>query len=216
MLKSEVDFAQNSKPIEGVSSISGQLINNASTSISAFANQDFGPKVEYTPEYFRQQDMKRQGMGGMNMGSYGGSEMPDMSGDYSPDGYYNKIAGIESGGKWNAVNRGSGAYGKFQFIPSTEKAYASKLGLSIPEARTPAGQMKMVSAFTNDNIKGLENAGVPITNRNLYLAHQQGLGGAINLIKGNHSAVSNRNIQSNLPGGGSKQDYMNYWTAKFS
>ena len=57
--------------------------------------------------------------------------------------YLTNLASVESSDSWTAHNKGSGAYGKYQFIPSTEKAYAKKLGLSIKEARTPAGQTKL-------------------------------------------------------------------------
>ena len=98
--------------------------------------------------------------------------------------YLQKLAQVESNGDWNAMNPGSKAFGRFQFIPSTEKTYAKKLGMSLDQARTPEGQMRMVSAFTADNRNGLLKAGIEPTQENLYLAHQQGLGGAINLIRG--------------------------------
>ena len=109
--------------------------------------------------------------------------------------YYRNLASVVSGGKWDAYNKGSGAYGKFQFIPSTEKAYAKKLGISIDQARTPRGQMAMASAFTNDNKRGLIKAGFTPTQQNLYLAHQQGLGGALTMLRGGQA--SDINLRSN-------------------
>ena len=119
-----------------------------------------------------------------NIGSSGGS-----------GSYLSNLADVESGDNWNALNQGSKAFGKFQFIPSTEKAYASKLGISIDQARTPEGQMAMVSAFTNDNKNGLIKAGFEPTQKNLYMAHQQGLGGALTMLKGGQA--SQRNLQGN-------------------
>ncbi len=122
-------------------------------------------------------------------------------------GYFNNLAVVESAGKWDALNKGSGAYGRFQFMPKTEKSYAKKLGISIEEARTPAGQMAMVSAFTNDNRKGLQRAGFEPTQKNLYMAHQQGLGGAIKMLNGGQA--KSINLTSN---GVSNTDE---WLAKF-
>jgi hypothetical protein len=39
-----------------------------------------------------------------------------------------QFAGCESGGKWNAVNPSSGAYGKYQIMPSTHADLCSDLG----------------------------------------------------------------------------------------
>jgi len=109
--------------------------------------------------------------------------------------YFKKLAGVESGGKWDALNPGSGAYGRYQFVPATEKQYAKKLGITIEQARTPSGQNAMVSAFTKDNAAGLKRAGFAPTQRNLYLAHQQGLGGAITMLNGGQA--SKINLESN-------------------
>jgi len=98
--------------------------------------------------------------------------------------YLDNLAGVESNNKWDAYNKGSGAYGKYQFIPSTEKAYAKKLGMSIAEARTPAGQTAMVNALTADNRKGLIRAGINPTQENLYMAHNLGLGSALSALRG--------------------------------
>ena len=141
----------------------------------------------------------------------------DPSSPFSMKSYLNKIANIESGGKYDALNSGSGAYGKFQFIPSTENAYAKRLGFSRDQARTPQGQEAMMSALTQDNINSLKRAGIPITYETLYAAHQQGAGGATNMYGGN-GKVKTSNLASNLPKGMAPTiaNWKKYWGGKLS
>ena len=135
------------------------------------------------------------------------------------DTFVNKLADVESKGNYKAYNKGSKAYGRYQFIPSTEKAIAKKLGYTIAQARTPEGQENMVRQLTNDNIRTLKKAGVPITGETVWWAHNLGAGGATKLYKGNQ--VSERNMRSNLPGNKNisssdiAQSYKNHWKGKF-
>lgn len=126
------------------------------------------------------------------------------------NGYYNLLADVESKGNYNAKNK-SGAYGKYQFMPSTEKAYAAKLGMTIKQARTPEGQETMVRRFTKDNIDGLIRNNIPVTKETLWWAHNQGLQGAINLYKGGN--VSSKNLQAN--GGKNSAEYIAKWRKIF-
>ena len=139
------------------------------------------------------------------------SNAPIYSEESTPAGaYYKKLANVESGGNYNASNK-SGAYGKYQFMPSTEKAVAAKLNMTIEQARTPKGQEAMIRQFTNDNIKGLRRNGIPVNDETLWWAHNQGLGGAINLHKGN--ALSSKNLKAN--GGNSNSEYISKWRKVF-
>jgi hypothetical protein len=88
-----------------------------------------------------------------------------------------RMAQIESGLNPNAFHPKSRAAGLFQFIPSTARRY----GLRDPfNTRANA---EATAALWRDNEKGLANAlgRVPSAGE-LYLAHQQGLGGAIRLL----------------------------------
>ena len=140
--------------------------------------------------------------------SYGNKDTNTTRDTNTTSSYLENLAKVESSDNWTAHNKGSGAYGKFQFIPSTEKAYAKKLGMSTKEARTPAGQIAMVKAFTEDNRKGLIRAGIDPTQENLYLSHQQGLGGAVKMIRGGKAKAIN--LKSN-----GVSDYSS-WRAKFA
>lgn len=151
--------------------------------------------------------------------SYNSGFIPEMPTGDSPNpasnfaennDYYNLLANVESRGNYNAKNK-SGAYGKYQFMPSTEKEYAKKLGITIKQARTPEGQENMIRKFTKDNINGLRRHGVPVTKETMWWAHNQGLGGAVNLYKG--GKVSKRNLASN--GGKNSQEYITKWRKIF-
>ncbi len=128
------------------------------------------------------------------------------------DTFVNKLADVESKGNYKAYNKGSKAYGRYQFIPSTEKAVAKKLGYTIAQARTPEGQENMVRQLTNDNIRTLKKAGVPITGETVWWAHNQGAGGAIKLHRGKE--LSKRNLLAN--GGADNASYKAKWKNIFA
>jgi len=97
-----------------------------------------------------------------------------------------KLVDIESsGGNYEAVNKDTKAYGKYQFLPSTLKEYAKKTNQTIAEAKTPMGQEKMFQKYTADSIDFLNLREIPITALNLYGAHQQGRGGISQILQSN-------------------------------
>jgi hypothetical protein len=94
-----------------------------------------------------------------------------------PAGFLTRTAEIESGFNPNAKNPNSSASGLFQFINSTAKQY----GLSNP--LDPEASTRAVTQLALDNRKTL----LPVLGREpqqweLYLAHQQGGGGAAKLL----------------------------------
>lgn len=163
-------------------------------------------------------EMDRRNQAAMETISMGMSTMPDdmtanPTGGYAENsGYYDLLADVESKGMggYKAQNK-SGAYGKYQFMPGTEKATAKKLGLTIQQARTPDGQERMIRRFTRDNIDGLRRNGIPVTKETMWWAHNQGLQGAINLYKG--GKVSAKNLKSN--GGKNSNEYIAKWRKIF-
>lgn len=94
-----------------------------------------------------------------------------------PQGYLARVRNIESGGGRNTFNKLSGAAGDFQFIPSTAKQY----GLSNPYDTEAAADA--AARLAADNRAALIKAGIQDpTADQLYLAHQQGSGGATKLL----------------------------------
>lgn len=94
-------------------------------------------------------------------------------------------AQLESGGNPNAQNPSSSAGGLYQFIDSTAKQYGLANKYDPYQSADAAGRLM------RDNYNGLSNAlGRAPTNGELYLAHQQGLGGATKLLTNPNAPAS--------------------------
>lgn len=103
-----------------------------------------------------------------------------------------RIIGVESTNDPNAQNRRSSAAGLGQFINSTWVQTVRKYrpdiarGASndqIIELKTDAGLAReMTVRLTEENAAGLRAAGMPDTDRNIYLAHFAGLNGAKKIL----------------------------------
>ena len=129
-----------------------------------------------------------------------------------------------STGSYDAHNDGSGAHGRYQFIPSTAAEYCKKVGNGCCAnwKNSPACQDAMFAEFTKDNAKGLTAHGVGINTCSLYIAHQQGVAGYL-WITGrstNPPAGVESNMRGNGATGGSLEDvrknYINFWNNKFN
>jgi hypothetical protein len=125
--------------------------------------------------------------GGGTGGTGGDTTLPTMrvppGPDMGPRSYNGVTAGTESGGSYTVPNKlGSGAYGKYQFMPDTWADTASKhpeLGLPFDMRKaTPQQQEAAQDAFTRDNALTLSKAGIQPTPDKLYYAHRFGAGGA--------------------------------------
>lgn len=87
------------------------------------------------------------------------------------------VAQIESGGNPRAQNPNSSAGGLFQFIDSTAKGYG------LADRFDPAQSADAAARLTRDNAAHLARVlGREPTAAELYLAHQQGAGGAASLL----------------------------------
>ena len=62
------------------------------------------------------------------------------------EAFINAIAGQESGGSYNAENGDTGAYGKYQIMPSNWPAWAEEAGIGADAPRTPENQ-EIVARF---------------------------------------------------------------------
>lgn len=62
------------------------------------------------------------------------------------EAFINAIAGQESGGSYNAENSDTGAYGKYQIMPSNWPAWAEEAGIGADAPRTPENQ-EIVARF---------------------------------------------------------------------
>lgn len=95
------------------------------------------------------------------------------------------LAQIESGGRANASNPNSSAGGLYQFIDSTAKQYGLK------DKFDPYQSADAAARLMRDNYNGLSQVlGRAPTTGELYLAHQQGLGGAKRLLSNPNAPAS--------------------------
>lgn len=120
--------------------------------------------------------------------------------DNLPTDFVNRLAKLEAGDRgYTAVNEGSGAYGRYQFIPETAKYYAAKLGFAGDSWKLPKNQDAMFAAFTADNIRQLQRLGMPTDAFHVYGAHQQGAKGFSDIMGGNITPERERSMRANLP-----------------
>jgi len=150
----------------------------------------------------------------MNEQSMNKTQNNTQGGVYDDNSFFTRLGEVESSNNYNAKNK-SGAYGKYQFMPSTEKEIAGKLGYTLQQARTPKGQEAMVRKLTDSNISSLKRAGIPITNKNLWYAHNLGAGGARTLLGGGTPNI--KHLRANLPKGMNPtvDNYKTYWGNKW-
>lgn len=133
-------------------------------------------------------------------------------------GYFERLLQIESSGGTNLYNPNSSASGPWQFIGSTAKQY----GLNNETVLDPAASTNAVARFTRDNYNALKRGlGRAPTEGELYLAHQQGAGGALALLT-NPNALASEIVGAKeiIDNGGnfgmSAGEFAQKWTAQFN
>jgi len=127
-------------------------------------------------------------------------------------------------GNYHARNRSSGAYGRYQIMPKTARAYAKKLKIPYSQWKKPKNQDRIFEAIMADNIRSLKRNGLKVSAFSLYGTHQQGAGGFKAIIK-NKTLTKRleRNLRQNLPKkykhvskANLKKTWMKYWKKKMS
>jgi muramidase (phage lysozyme) len=136
-----------------------------------------------------------------------------------------KVVRVESRtGNYHARNRKSGAYGRYQIMPRTARAYAKKLHIPYRKWKLPRNQDRIFEAIMADNIRSLKRNGLKVNAFSIYGTHQQGAGGFKAIMKSKKlSKKLERNLRHNLPRHLSrvsrsrlKRVWMHYWKKKFS
>jgi len=136
-----------------------------------------------------------------------------------------KVVKVESRtGSYHVKNRKSGAYGRYQIMPKTARAYAKKLHIPYNKWKQPRNQDRIFEAIMADNIRSLKRNGLKVNAFSIYGTHQQGAGGFKAIMKGKKlSKKLERNLRHNLPKRLSmvhrsklKRVWMNYWKKKFA
>lgn len=116
-----------------------------------------------------------------------------------PESDVKNIIRIESGGKGYEAENESGAFGKYQIMPETAKELSKELNIPLSEWKKPRNQDKMFTRLTLKNKERLAKRNLPTDAFHLYGAHQQGVGGLSQILKGNISEKVARNIRANIP-----------------
>jgi hypothetical protein len=120
-----------------------------------------------------------------------------------PPEYAIRISDIETGGTFDpkAQNKESSAGGLFQFTNKTWGQYGGGAHKYDPHANADAG-----ARFIRDNMNALRRGlGREPTLGEVYMAHQQGAGGALRILKGDPNANASQtlgrdHVRLNLPG----------------
>jgi hypothetical protein len=131
-----------------------------------------------------------------------------------PAGYMARTAQLESRLNPRAQNPNSSAGGLFQFIDSTAKDYG------LTNRFDPVASTDAAARLAADNMAGLKQAlGRDPTAAELYLAHQQGLGGATKILSNPDaplaSLVGREAARLNAGGGKTAGQFAQQWLSKF-
>lgn len=133
-----------------------------------------------------------------------GETVNEVVGDTASfDGYFEAIRAAESGGNDSAKNPNSTATGRYQFLTSTWNDLAKRYPqLGLTDRNNPEQQEAAIRVFTRENAGRLADAGIPLSNGNLYAAHFLGSEDAIDVLNADDSTlvseyVSPRVIKAN-------------------
>lgn len=155
--------------------------------------------------------------GGTDIGASLGIDFAKYEADNAlPSGFLNKVAYIESGGNPKADNPTSSAGGLFQQIDSNAKAYG------VADRYDPVQSTEGAVRFAVENKRYLSGVlGREPTGGELYLAHQQGPGGAAKLLSNPDTLavdiVGKKAVELN--GGNASMtagEFANIWISKYN
>lgn len=144
------------------------------------------------------------------------------------EGYDGFLVALESGGNPNAKAGTSSATGLHQFTSDTwlETVQQAKPGWAnglspdqiLAARKDPAKSAEMEKVFRANNAAKLQEAGIPLTNENLYAAHHFGAGGGVKFGKASGSTPMSQiltpdQIAANpyIKPGMTKSDIVNNW-----
>lgn len=108
------------------------------------------------------------------------------------------FANIESGGDYNARNKGSSAFGKYQVIRGTLVDKAKDLGISVKEARTPEGQEMVMHSLLSDYKSRLKEFDLPVTKENMFVLHNLGQTGGVRVLRGTYTGEDIKAMRANV------------------
>ena len=147
-------------------------------------------------------------------------DLADASRIYGiPLSFLQTMARIESRGNPNAVSP-TGATGIFQFTRGTGTQYGL-VGPGFDNRKNQRANVMAGAQLAQDNAKALKRAGLPATPAYLYLAHQQGVGGAKAITRAAMAGTEvSANIRKNMNHNGGKgltpAQFLEKWDKKWT
>lgn len=166
-------------------------------------------KLLLTPEERRtakaNQWLEREGILGKSSLEPGVATNVDLSKykDFNIDRYANKTIGIESSGNSKAQSPGGGSY---YGLGQLNKESVEAMGINWNDYKNnPDTQVTAFKNFTAKNVKDLEANGIPVNDFTVYIAHNQGVSGAKQILSGEIPSkqvmlnMLNQGIDNNLP-----------------
>ena len=123
--------------------------------------------------------------------------------DFNIDRYANKAIGIESSGNSKAQSTGGGSY---YGLGQLNKESVEAMGINWNDYKNnPDTQVTAFKNFTAKNVKDLEANGIPVNDFTVYIAHNQGVSGAKQILSGRTPSkevmlnMLNQGIDNTLP-----------------
>ena len=166
-------------------------------------------KLLLTPEERRtakaNQWLEREGILGKTSLEPGVATNVDLSKykDFNIDRYINKAIGIESSGNSKAQSPGGGSY---YGLGQLNKESVEAMGINWNDYKNnPDTQVTAFKNFTAKNVKDLEANGIPVNDFTVYIAHNQGVSGAKQILSGQTPSkevmlnMLNQGIDNTLP-----------------
>lgn len=108
------------------------------------------------------------------------------------------FSSIESGGDYNARNKKSSAFGKYQVVKGTLVEKAKDLGISVKEARTPEGQEMVMHSLLGDYKNRLKEFDLPVTKENMFVLHNLGQTGGVRVLRGTYTGEDIKAMRANV------------------
>lgn len=132
--------------------------------------------------------------------------------------HISKHEGIDN--KYDTKNMaGSSAYGRYQFMPSTAKMYASKIGINPEQWQVPANQEAIMKYADQDYAKYLNRWDRENSPSNRYVVHQLGPARArryfTNTLTDSDVRVMNENLPQDLKAE-KQNDIIRNWMNKYN
>jgi len=133
------------------------------------------------------------------------------------------IANIETGNSKDPYKQGKNKNGyetkyQFRFEKATDAGtdIAKRMGVTPDQIRnSPELQEKMMDIYMEDNAKALEKKGHEASAYNIWLAHNQGAGGANAILTGKLTDTIRRNIRNQGVKGDTDEELINNYHNKF-